>query len=84
VLFAADYKTEVDRMEHCLALLKQKWTQTNQKLDQFSADMRSWRINRRSWELDLIMDEWCFGQMKCLPAKFTLNDIINAKISMLK
>ncbi|KAJ5650181.1 uncharacterized protein N7484_003904 [Penicillium longicatenatum] len=64
-------------------LLKQKWAAINIQLVQFKADMTQWRIQRRCWELNLIIEEWQVGSMECLPLEFTLEDIVQAKISVL-
>jgi hypothetical protein len=60
-------------------LLKQKWAAINIRLAQFKADMTQWRIQRRCWELNLIIEEWQVGSMECLPLGFTLEDIVQAK-----
>ncbi|KAJ6102911.1 hypothetical protein N7486_005338 [Penicillium sp. IBT 16267x] len=45
--------------------------------------MCEWRTRRRCWELQLIVDEWQFGSMECLPLAFSLDDIVDAKIAVL-
>ncbi|KAJ6103740.1 hypothetical protein N7486_003962 [Penicillium sp. IBT 16267x] len=41
--------------------------------------MSKWRCDRRQWELDLVTNEWKYGDLKRLSPKFDLVNLLDAK-----
>ncbi|KAJ6102725.1 hypothetical protein N7486_005152 [Penicillium sp. IBT 16267x] len=71
IIFAIEYRHQLDRMELALAMLKYKWHPMKLHFGTFSAGMTAWTTTRRTWEVWAIINEWKHGIMECLSPKIT-------------
>ncbi|KAJ6102723.1 hypothetical protein N7486_005150 [Penicillium sp. IBT 16267x] len=79
VIFNEAYATERSRLQLALLLIKTSIATAEQQLEAITAAMCKWRCDRRQWELDLVTNEWKYGDLKRLSPGFDLVNLLDAK-----
>lgn len=84
IIFAKPYATELGRLELACTLIKTSVHAAQRRLDDITTAMCQWRCERRQWELDVVVNEWKHGDMKCLSPRLKLVDLVDAKAFVLR
>jgi hypothetical protein len=82
IRFDSAYHTLTAKMNAAVTLVRRRYILFRDQLKDIDSRMKQWRKKRRTWELNLITNEYNIGNTNILKPGFSYDDIVEAEQSV--